>query len=162
MNRSLTKKYLIEILLIVAVVCLDIVSKIFLFGKEFDLIPSILGVRYVGHLNTGGAWGFLGSSMWLLILFTLVFLAVVIFVEIRFGLRHPLYIISLSLVVGGAVGNLIDRLFLGGVRDFLYFEFWPTYPTFNLADVSLVIGMILLAIFVLFIMKVGDKKESKL
>ena len=161
MNKSLLKKNILEIMLIATIVCIDLVSKIFLFGTEFTLIPSILGVRDVGHLNTGGAWGVLGSSMWLLILFTLVFLGVVVFVEIRFRLFHPLYIISLSLVVGGAVGNLADRLFLGGVRDFIYFEFWPTYPTFNFADVSLVIGMILLAIFVLFVMKIDDKKEQK-
>ena len=158
MNKTLIKKFVIESVIILAVVAIDIVSKIFLYGTDFSVLPSILGIRATGHLNTGGAWGLLGSSMWLLILFTIAFLVAVVFVEVRFKLCHPLFIISMPLVVGGAVGNLIDRLFLGGVRDFLYFEFWPTYPTFNFADMFLVIGMIILAIYVVFF--AVEKKES--
>lgn len=159
MKNSLIKKYIIEIIITLIVVTIDILAKIFLFGKNLSILPFVLGVREVGHLNTGGAWGVLGDSMWLLILFTIIFLAVVVFVEARFRIKHPLYILSLSLVVGGAVGNLLDRIFLGGVRDFLYFEFWQSYPTFNFADMFLVVGMILLAIYVIFLS--NEKKVTK-
>ena len=63
--------------------------------------------------------------------------------------------------MGGAVGNLIDRIFLGGVRDFIYFIFVPNFPTFNVADSFLLIGTILFAIYAIFIYKPQEKDKNE-
>ena len=76
-----------------------------------------------------------------------------------FETQSKTYLVAFSFVVGGTVGNLIDRLVLGGVRDFLFFEFYETYPTFNVADSFLCIGLLLFAIFVVFIM--NPNKDDK-
>ena len=151
--KSLTKNYLFKILLMLGVVIIDIVTKILLFGKSFVIIPFILGVRPLSTLNTGGAWGFLGDHLILLIGFTLVFLALVMLLETKWKNTNKLYSVALSFIVGGAIGNFIDRIFLGGVRDFLYFPFFDSFPTFNVADSFLCVGIILLVLYVLFFYK---------
>ena len=70
-----------------------------------------------------------------------------------------IYVVAISFIFAGAVGNLIDRIFLGYVRDFLYFniKLMPYY--FNVADVLLTVGIILFFIDILFF---GDKKNKKI
>lgn len=154
------KNFFIKFGIIVGVVVADIVCKIVFFGKDMELIPGIIGIRKVQGLNTGGAWGFLGEYLWLLILVTVVFFIIVAVVDSKLRITHPLYIISMSFVVGGACGNFIDRIFLGGVRDFLYFEFAPNYPTFNVADSFLCVGMALLLIYIFFVYKDGEEAKN--
>lgn len=157
--KSFAKNYLLKFSILFFVLVVDLVTKHFLYNYgTFSFLPYVLGARPAITLNSGGAWGFLSHSLWLLILITFVFLAVVVFVEVKWKNTHPLYSVALSLIVGGAVGNLIDRIFLGGVRDFIYFEFWPSFPTFNFADCALCIGMVLMVIYVLFVG--GEKKVN--
>ena len=61
-------------------------------------------------------------------------------------------------MIGGAVGNLVDRIMLNYVRDFIFLDFWPTFPIFNIADSFLCVGTVMLAIFLVFF---SDKKEGK-
>ncbi len=154
------KNYLLKFILIVFIVAIDLVTKNFFYGKDMTFIPSIISFRDAGGLNTGGAWGILGESTWLLIAFTFIFLVLVLILEMKWKNDNLLYSISISFIVGGALGNLVDRIFLGGVRDFLFFEFWVDFPTFNVADSFLCVGVVLLAIFILFVYKEekGDEK----
>jgi len=71
------------------------------------------------------------------------------------------YCIAFGLIVGGALGNMYDRWFFTDhlVRDFIYLDFWPTFPTFNLADSCLCVGVVMLAIFLLFMME--KKHDNK-
>ena len=154
------KNYLLKFFLIVLVIALDLVTKEIFYGQDITFIPQVISCRDVGALNTGGAWGIMGDSPWILVAFTFIFLVLVVVLEMKWKNDNMLYSIALSFVVGGALGNLIDRIFLGGVRDFLFFEFWVDFPTFNVADSFLCVGVVLLAIFILFIDKEA-KGESK-
>jgi signal peptidase II len=156
--NSKWKNFFIKFGIILGVVVADIVCKIAFFGKDMEILPGLIGIRKVQGLNTGGAWGFLNEHLWVLIVVTIVFFIIVAAVDRKFNITHPLYLVSMSFVVGGACGNFIDRIFLGGVRDFLYFEFAPNFPTFNVADSFLCVGMGLLLIYILFIHK--DEEEN--
>ena len=68
--------------------------------------------------------------------------------------------IATGFIVGGCFGNLYDRLVFGYVRDFLNFEFM-NFPVFNIADVSLCIGIFLIVIYFIFIMPKEGKKDEK-
>lgn len=155
--KSLAKNYIFKALLCVLVVLLDQISKLLCYQKSFVIIPFLLGSRDVPFLNTGGAWGIFGDNLWLLILLTILFLAFVIVTQIKWKNTSKLYSVALVFIVGGAIGNLLDRIALGGVRDFLYFPFFDSFPTFNVADSFLCVGMILLFVYVIFFYK----KEGK-
>lgn len=131
----------------------DQVTKYLLFGKELPLLPGIVGIRSPEGLNTGMAWGLLGGktgSVIFLACFTALTLAVIIWLVLRYRRSMPAILqISLAMVAGGAVGNLIDRIALGGVRDFICAEFID-FPIFNVADMFVTCGGILLAAALLF------------
>jgi len=115
-------------------------------------ILGFLKLRYV--LNRGVIFGFFSQSgkHFVYILLTLASVLAIILVVYYFfktPSSEKIMKISLSLILGGALGNLIDRLIRGYVIDFLTFRFWPSYPSFNVADASITIGAILL-ILVLF------------
>ena len=61
-------------------------------------------------------------------------------------------------MIAGALGNVIDRFFLGYVVDFIRFAFWNRFPTFNVADIAITVGVALLVIYILFI---DGKKEKQ-
>ena len=79
----------------------------------------------------------------------------------KWKIKTSIYTISISFIVGGAIGNLIDRIFLGGVRDFLYFEFYPSFPTFNVADSFLCIGIVLMLIYIFFFSSKDFKEKER-
>ena len=72
--------------------------------------------------------------------------------------KNLFYCLAFGFVIGGAVGNLVDRLWLNYVRDFIFLDFFPTFPVFNVADSFLCVGAIMLAIFILFMQ--GKKNEK--
>ena len=105
-------------------------------------IPIIKGLLYVTFVrNRGAAFGILKNQLPLFI-FTALFAVVLIFLVISKKRQRPLILnISLGLILAGAIGNLIDRLFLGYVVDFIDFRIWPV---FNIADSAITIGAVLL------------------
>ncbi len=117
-----------------------LVVKNLLLNQSIPLIPGIFHLTFI-H-NRGAAFGILRNQTQLFI-FTSIF--AVIF--ILWGLKNnkdkkrPIYNISLSLILGGALGNLIDRLIVGYVIDFLDFRIWPV---FNIADSAITAGMVML------------------
>lgn len=115
-----------------------------------ELLPGVFQLNYVE--NRGAAFSFLSGQRALLVVITFVILAAVLFFLFR-GRKEPaLYRVSLAMVAGGAVGNLIDRLIYGYVVDFLDFKL-INYPVFNVADCFVVIGAILLCVYFLFFQK---------
>ncbi|NLY75085.1 MAG: signal peptidase II [Firmicutes bacterium] len=109
--------------------------------QSVPVLKNIFAITYVR--NYGAAFGVLPSQTWLLIALSL---GVIIFVWVnRPKLRHHslVFQIGLALALGGALGNLVDRVRLGYVIDFLDFHFWPV---FNLADTAIVIGVGLIII----------------
>lgn len=118
-------------------------------GGGYPIIPGFFNLRH--DRNTGAAFGILSDQRMLLIVITIAALIFIFIYSFRF--RNSRWMqTALGFLLGGAVGNFIDRLFLGEVVDFLQFGianknlFWPT---FNVADVSVCIGAGML-IFYLF------------
>lgn len=152
------KNWLKIIITIVLVLVADLVTKHFLFDVEyFNLIPNVISLASNGG-NTGAAWGMF-SGKTLTLAFVSVGMIALFFVFNHFVKnKNTWYCLSFGFVIGGAVGNLIDRIWLKFVRDFIFLDFWPTFPVFNLADTFLCVGAVMLAIFILFMS--GNKSEK--
>lgn len=117
-------------------------------GEQIVLIPHVLALNYVQ--NTGMAFAALGGQTILLGIVSLVVsVALVIVIAKRLLFRHPAGLAILSLILGGAVGNLIDRMLIGYVTDMIEVLFVQFY-VFNIADCCVVAGGILLVIYTLF------------
>lgn len=110
--------------------------------------PVIDGFLWLTHVhNTGAAFGMFSEQRPMLIAIALVVLAVIGYVAFHLRPRSLAARTALALIAAGAVGNLIDRIVLHGVTDFLDLGWWPV---FNVADMSLDIGVVLLVWWVLF------------
>ena len=121
-------------------------------GASHVLIDGFLNFRYT--FNTGAAWSFLADKSWGIYFLTgISVLASVVFLIflIRTSGWPKFLPFTFSLLLAGTVGNLIDRIRLGGVIDFVDVVFgdWH-FPTFNVADSLIVVGMIFLLVYILF------------
>jgi len=132
------KKYLLWIAAL-GVFALDRAAKILLPGNDSVLIPGILRLRYVE--NSGMAFGWLSGNTVLLAVFS-VLLLLGAYLIIRPSRLKGLAAIGIGLILGGALGNLFDRLVLGYVIDLFDFLFVRFY-VFNIADVMITSGVIL-------------------
>ena len=118
-------------------------------GQSAALLPGVVELLYVR--NDGAAWSVLSGQRWLLAGGTALILAAVAVGLVRRVPRHPLGELAGWLILSGGVGNLMDRLRLGYVVDMLHLVFWPSYPTFNAADICIVTGAVLGAVYYLFL-----------
>ena len=124
----------------------------YLAGQGMELIPGLADLVLI--YNKGAAFGSfagLAQGRWLLIGLTLLAVAIILWVVARGSLAQGrLALTCLGLVLGGAVGNLIDRLRTGLVVDYVYLHLGPYYwPAFNLADAAITIGGAVLAVQIL-------------
>ena len=128
--------------------------------ESITVIPGFFRLTHV--VNRGAAFGLLSDSEWnvaILILFSLVALAVVSTLLWRNSHRVSTTGFGLALILGGAVGNLWDRLFEGHVVDFLDFHLGGYHwPAFNVADGAIVMGALLLVMEILFAKKPAEEK----
>ena len=157
-------KYLFSALLGLGLLALDQGSKAWItahlpLGERMDLLPGILELRTV-H-NYGAAWSSFSGQRWLLVALTGAIVLAVLFVLIRRIVRTPLGVCAGALIVSGGLGNLMDRVRLGYVVDMLHLEFWPSYPTFNVADVAVVCGAALGAVYYLRHYEKYDKRGEE-
>ncbi len=143
---------------IICVLVTDLVTKHFLFKVEyFNLIPNVISIASNGG-NTGAAWGiFSGQTIWLIVVSVIMIVALFVYNHFVQN-KSVLYCLSFGFIIGGAVGNLVDRITLQYVRDFIFLDFMPTFPVFNIADSFLCVGAVLLAIHILFL---SGKKNEK-
>ena len=155
------KKYLNWIKIFVTIICVlvaDLVTKHFLFSVEyFNLIPGFISVASNGG-NTGAAWGIFSGKTVMLIIVSVLMIIALFFFNYFIKKKNTFYCIGFGFIIGGALGNLVDRIAFQYVRDFIYLDFWPSFPTFNIADSFLCIGAVMMAIFILFMS--GDKNEK--
>jgi signal peptidase II len=135
------KKYAYVLLITLSVIAMDQITK-YMIVTSFNTLDSIEifpFLNIVNVRNTGAAFGMfrgLGSGF-----FIVISLAAIIFV-VNLIMRNAYNFIGLSLILGGAVGNLIDRLFYGKVVDFIDFSIGNFHwPAFNVADSSLTTGI---------------------
>ncbi|EEK88074.1 Lipoprotein signal peptidase [Bacillus thuringiensis IBL 200] len=132
------------------VIAIDQISK-WLIVKNMELgtsIPIIDNVLYItSHRNRGAAWGILENKMWFFYIITVVFVVFIVFYMKKYAKTDKLLGISLGLILGGAIGNFIDRVFRQEVVDFIHvYIFSYNYPVFNIADSALCIGVVLIII----------------
>ena len=113
------------------------------------LLPGILRITYVQ--NTGAAFSLLEGSTVLLAVLTGIALMVAIFLMLSGRIEKTSYLIPVSMLIGGGIGNLLDRIVRGYVIDYIDVSFWPfdSFAIFNFADCLVVIGTILLLVFLL-------------
>jgi signal peptidase II len=107
-------------------------------GQSIVLVPGFLNITYIK--NDGGAFGILGGSRTLLLVGSAVAVAVVLWMLLS-GKPTRLATSGCGLILGGAAGNLLDRLGSGEVTDYVHFSFWYI---FNAADTAIVVGVGLL------------------
>nr|WP_277812874.1 signal peptidase II [Anoxybacillus flavithermus] len=114
-----------------------------------ESIPIIENVLYMtSHRNRGAAWGMLQGQFWLFYIITVVVVVgIVIYIQ-RLQPTQRLFGVALGLMLGGALGNFIDRVFRKEVVDFIHaYIFDYSFPIFNVADAALTIGVALMFIY---------------
>ncbi|WP_405102335.1 signal peptidase II [Oceanobacillus sp. FSL H7-0719] len=124
-------------------------------------IPIIEDFFYLtSHRNSGAAWGILQGQMFFFYIITMIVIVVIVYYMQRYAKNNTLLAISLSLLLGGAIGNFIDRLFRQEVVDFASFIFGNYhFPIFNVADSALTIGVILVIIATILEERNEKRKE---
>ena len=150
---------LLWIAIIVASVILDQVTKWLAVinlkgGGSVSVIGEILHFTYVE--NKGAAFGMMEDSRWVFMVISVIAIGALLFYLIRFKPKSPLALISLSMIAGGGIGNMIDRVWLGYVVDFIYIKIID-FAVFNVADSFVCVGTALLMVYILFFYKEEKK-----
>src|SRR5690625_3776258 len=142
------------------VIILDQWTKWLVINKMelYEQIPIIENFfSLTSHRNSGAAWGILQDQMTFFYIITVIVIIGIIYMMQKYAREHMLLAISLSFILGGAIGNFIDRLFRKEVVDFLDFIiFTYDFPIFNVADSSLTVG-----VFLFIIATFLDERKAK-
>jgi signal peptidase II len=140
-----------------------LVSHYLTYTDRHEIIP---GFFYLTHVrNPGAAFGILADGdatyrLWFFVVVSLIAIGIIVSFFRQLAPGDRLHAFALGLILGGAVGNLIDRIWLGEVVDFLHFKLWGGYswPDFNFADSFIVVGVALLILELLA--AEGEKRAS--
>lgn len=131
-------------LLTIVVILIDQISKFFvvkfLYQGQIDIIPNVFSLTYVE--NTGAAWGlFAEFNAIIQVIIPIVIIGILMYFS--YTSKSKSDIVFSTFILGGAIGNYIDRMMRGYVVDFLDFKVWPV---FNFADIMIVLGCALMCI----------------
>nr|WP_231889989.1 signal peptidase II [Bacillus sp. SJS] len=156
---------LVSYILAIAIICLDQLTK-WLVVQNLEIgesIPVIENFFYItSHRNEGAAWGILQGQMWFFYIVTLVVIGAIVYYIQKFAAKALLLGAALGLMLGGAIGNFIDRVRHQEVVDFVQtFIFSYNFPIFNIADSALCVGVALLFIQMMIDSK-NEKKEGQI
>lgn len=151
-------------IIIIASVLIDQIAKQIVVHTLplYDSVVLIDGFFSFTHIqNRGAAWGMLSDHRWVFLTATAVAIIILPIILYKYRKLHMLFGTSMSLIIGGAIGNMIDRVFLGYVVDFLEFTFID-FPVFNIADICIVVGTFMMAAYMIFFDKTlfADKKKT--
>lgn len=160
MNKSKVKLLIFDLLFLIVLVAIDQITKYAAVIKlknqpAFNIIDGVLEFNYLE--NRGAAFGMLQNQKVFFVFVAVIFLGVIIYVlfkapaEKKYNSLH----ILLVLIAGGAIGNMIDRLRLDYVVDFIYIVL-INFPIFNVADIYVTVSTFILVIQVLFVYKDND------
>lgn len=128
-------------------------------GESLPIIENFFHIT--SHRNKGAAWGILQGQMWFFYIITSIVVVLLIYYLHKHGKGKKLLSTGLAFMLGGAIGNFIDRIFRKEVVDFLDFNiFGYPFPIFNIADSCLTIGVVLLIIYMI-IDEYKAKKEKQ-
>lgn len=152
------RKYGICLLTVIVVILLDQWTKISIHStmslyESRLVIKDLLNITFI--MNTGAAFGFLAQATPLFRSFffmgtTIIAVSLIIYYLVKSSNDQPVLIFALSLIMGGALGNVIDRLRFGAVVDFIDVH-WKTHhwPAFNVADSAITVGAVLMILTML-------------
>lgn len=131
--------------------------------QVIKLTPKL--IWFTSIQNTGAAFSFsFGNPLLNRILFIIIsIIAIILVVYLSAKSKNKLEIFSFALILGGAIGNLVDRIFMGSVTDFIWCDFpdviMTRWPVFNIADSSIVIAIVLMIASTIFIKETHKEKE---
>lgn len=114
-------------------------------GQSLPVLPNVFHLTHIE--NRGAAFGILSGQRLLFLLLTVVIVGAMCWIYLHLRHKKSLMSVCLGLVVGGAAGNFIDRVLRGSVTDFLDFQIWPV---FNVADICVCVGLVLVCLLFLF------------
>lgn len=162
MKPGSARRWFFILLIVLAVFICDRVSKYAAYhaltsGQSIAVIPGVFHITLV--LNKGTAFGLFSGKGALFAAFTLFAVFVITAFMWKNASRNAFVIYALSLILGGAAGNLVDRISIGSVIDFLDFRIWPV---FNIADSAITIGTIVLVINILLTENVKRKTQDRI
>ena len=128
----------------------QVVARTLALGEEVEIV----GPFSIHHVqNSGIAFGLFSQATSVVIVLTALAVAWMLVFFARSGSRHPILPVALGFVLGGSIANLVDRIRLGHVTDFLDVRYWPA---FNLADTFIVVG-----VAILFAALAGSDRQSR-
>lgn len=155
---------MIYYLIAFVVILLDQVTKwlIVAYMNQGESIKIIENFLYItSHRNRGAAWGILQGKMWFFYIITVIVIGILVVYIQKLEKNQKMFGIALAFMLGGAIGNFIDRLFRKEVVDFIdTYIFTYNFPIFNVADSALVIGVGLVIILTLFEGKMNKEKDA--
>ena len=163
MSKSLRNKIIVLVVLSVAILALDLITKYVICGM-FAENEGITAIPYLFNIivvhNEGAAWGILSGNQIGLIILSVLLFAFLVWYFVKEKKKSWLLVVSMAFIYGGCIGNLFDRIVFGYVRDFIQFAFWQSFPIFNFADVFLTVGVILFAIYLIIFLVKKEKSED--
>lgn len=145
---------LLEWLIIILGLIADRVSKLWALGslKNVDNITIIKNYFAFEYLeNRGAAFGILQNKLWLLAIVTMLVIGGMIFYLVKYKPNSKILRVAMAMIISGAIGNLIDRIYYKYVVDFILVHYKDVYyfPTFNVADILVSVGTFFLIISIL-------------
>ena len=146
---------MLQIIVFAAIVVLDQIVKFWAVNHlqtvgSLPFLPGMMNLTYAE--NTGAAFSILEGNVFFLIILPVIVCALAVYVLLSRRVTHPVLRWSFVLVLGGAIGNLIDRIFRGFVVDMFEITLFR-FAIFNVADIFVTIGAVLLVIYILFFMR---------
>ena len=160
MSKHKVKLLIVDLLLLILLVCVDQFTKYTAVLKlknqpAFNIIDGVLEFNYLE--NRGAAFGMLQNQKSFFVFVAVIFLGVIIYVLIKTpdDKKYTKLHFLLIMIAGGAIGNMIDRLKLDYVVDFIYIVL-INFPIFNVADMYVTFSTVILIIQILFVYKEND------
>lgn len=159
-----------ELLFVAVLVLFDLFSKwatksfLLTQGGHYNVLEGIIEFQYVE--NDGASFGFLSGNQTLLIVITAITVLLLIGILFFRPKTPKLFRYSILTIIGGAIGNLFDRIAFGYVRDFIDYTFLKTwfnidFAVGNIADIFCLVGMLMIIVYILFQFKESDFKSHK-
>lgn len=159
---------LVELAVIGVILLADLLTKkyaaAFLQTQPFqckdDVIPGLIDFNYQENPGAGFSL-FQGNTTALIVITSIVMICLMVYLV--FALKESEWLrISLVFIVGGGIGNLVDRIWLGYVRDFIQFAFWKDFAVFNVADSFVTVGaFMLIIVLIVMLVKEGRKNQKE-
>ena len=139
---------------VIVLVAIDQVVKYFVssnlkFSGSITVIPGLLDFIYVE--NRGAAFGMFQNQQWFFVVFALIMILFFVYLIKFKKLNNRVFLVSAVLIISGGIGNLIDRIFLGYVVDYMKLSFFS--PVCNFADYCITFGTVILIVYIIFFNK---------